>query len=119
MYFIDIVHQHVEDACWETWPQKRYRGKREQVGNVAIEVIHRRLFDLKRSMKEEVNKEEESKALVVRKMDAVNETVAAMYPTLIHSKAKKINRPGVDDLKSHLAGVKAGETAPLNHAITE
>lgn len=117
MYFIEVVLHHIMAECWKTWPQPSYRGKREQVGNVAVNVIWQRASELKAEMVREFEEEDSSMALVVKRDDELQEAVAEMFPHLKKASQKKQNLPS--DAKSLIAGSRAGETAPMNFAVED
>ena len=117
LYFINVVCHHIEKECWKTWPQKTYRGKREQLGNVAASVIWNRTGELKAEMDKTIHEDPNCTAMVVQKEKEISEAIAQMFPNLGTSRRQVENLPR--DAKTLMAGKKAGETAPLNFAIGE
>jgi len=117
LYFVEVVTAHIEFEAYKTWPQKTYRGKREQFGNAAFLTLYDRAMDLKNQMDQTLHEDENCTALVVKKAEEVSEAMHEFYPNLKYSKKRKRNLP--EDKKTLSAGKKAGETAPLNFAIEE
>ena len=115
LYFVEVVCAHIERECWNTFPQKTYSGKRQQLGNVAAEVIWNRAWELKSQMDETIHADSDCTALVIVKEKEIEDAVHEMYPNLKKTKGKKRDMP--NDKKTWDAGRKAGESAPLNFAI--
>jgi len=117
LYFIEVVCGHIEKECFKTFPQKTYSGKRQQLGNVAADVIWNRAWELKHQMDQTIHADKNCTALVVVKEKEIEEAVAEMYPKLKKGKSEKRDMPS--DMKTWAAGQEAGETAPLNFGIEE
>ena len=115
LYFTEVVCNHIEKECFETFPQKTYSKKRNQLGNVAAEVIWNRAWELKNDMDTSIHEDEKCTALVVQKKEEIQDAVDELYPNLKSSRYKKKDMPS--DQKTLAKGRAVGESAPLNFAI--
>lgn len=115
LYFVEVVCNHIEKEGWKLWNKDKNYKKRNQLGNVAANVIWDRAWELKAAMDQTIHEDEHCTALVVKKEKEVAEAVAELYPNLTSSRARKKDMP--NDVKTRAAGQRAGETAPMNFAI--
>lgn len=116
-YFVEVVCHHIQEEALEMWPAERNWRKRNQLGNVAAEVIWNRLWELKTEMDKTIHEDENCTALVIRKTEEIRDAIQELYPNLKKGKSKKLDMP--DDSATLKAGMEAGESAPLNFAIEE
>ena len=117
IYFADILIAHIEEAGWKTWPKSRNWRKRNQLGNIAAEVIYQRLHEIKKNMDITIHEEEGCRAMVVSKEKAVEEVTVNTFPNARLPKA--VNRDIPKDQTTIKAGIEAGKSAPLNFGIEE
>jgi len=115
MYFVEVVCHHIEKEAWKTWPKKENHSKREQLGNVAAEIIYDRAGELKTQMDQTIHESEGCSALVVQKEREVSDAIREHFPNLSYARGTRTNLPS--DSKTRDAGRNAGQTAPLNFAI--
>ncbi len=115
LYFIEVVCNHIEAETFETFPQKTYWKKRNQLGNVAAQVIWNRAWELKSQMDSSIHEDESCTALVIMKKEEIQDAVDELYPNLKVGRKKKTDLP--TDQRTWDRGRAAGESAPLNFAI--
>ncbi len=114
-YFINIASHHIMQAGWNLWKNDKNWRKRQQLGNEAVDVLWKRVWELKEQMDSTIHADENCSALVVQKEAEIKEAIEEMYPNLKTAKNKKIDR--AMDEKTKNAGKNAGETCPLNYGI--
>lgn len=117
LYFVEVVCHHIEAAGFETFGAVNRHKKRQQLGNVAAEVIWQRTMELKTQMDKTIHEDSGCTALVIKKEKEVGDALNELYPNLTSSKREKTDFPS--DAKTLAAGRKAGETAPMNFAVEE
>lgn len=117
LYFIDVVSRHIEKETRKKCPRKDQSKKRNQMGNIAVSIIWQRLHELKKQMESIVEDDPNAKALIIRKMDEVEEAFNELYPGIQPSKEEKFDMPKEPDLIK--AGINTGETAPLHFALED
>lgn len=115
------VMQHIEIAGWETWSNPRNWRKRNEVGAAAIDIVWKRLLEIKKKMQTATeNMGTNCTALVVQKNSMVEKKVQEYYEHQnIKLRRGKSRSRKVRDAKSLAAGRKAGETAPLNSELSQ
>lgn len=117
LYFIEVATHHIEQACTKKWPKERNWKKRQAMGNIAVDALWQRAWELKEQMDQTIHEEEGCTALVVKKTDQISKDIEEMYPDLKKARNKKIDRDC--DLATAQAGIEAGKTCPLNFAVEE
>jgi hypothetical protein len=115
IYFSEVVLNHIETAGWKAWPNPRHWKKRNQLGNVACQVIWDRVYALKSEMDVTMHADEHCTSLVVSKKEMIAEGIKEAYPNLSHAPIDQKDMPS--DAKTINAGMEAGKTAPMNFAI--
>lgn len=113
IYLTEVVMHHIETKAYDMWPAERNWRKRNEFGQAAVMVVSERL----RSMKAEMTKVEEEvdcRDLVVQKKSKIEQAWKESGRELKNGRRKDQK---LRDRKTWLAGMKAGETAPLNRGI--
>ena len=117
LYFSEVVIHHIEKAGWEAFPKKEDHKKRDQLGNVAAQIIWDRAWELKANMNVTMHADSNCTALVVSKKEMIDEAVKKEYPNLVTKSSSGKDMPS--DAATINAGIDAGKSAPMNFAITD
>lgn len=116
MYFCEVCSHWINTKIWEKHPQDKYKQKRRAMGNIAVDVLWERTWELKQQMEENLQENEACRDLVVKKTDQIDKEINEMYSKL-RKKSMKVDRDC--DLDTAQAGIEAGKSCPLNFAIEE